>query len=425
MNYRLEALARTRDLLDYELYCAKDEAVHTPIMKVDRWTQLGALLAILLAFIAGWPFVESLEWGTPAAVLATMAIAALEVLIATLLGFSVHALVMDEPDSGFCLSAKQHQLFLVSALFNGAISVAIAVLLASKQGYGGEQISWLIVGLGVVALGAYGGAALHDNRFQRAVNVSRKRLRRVEEEIDRVTHAYRSAMRQTMATAYALCSTAAAIDERAGMAYIRFWRLHHRRHGDEPALRRLPLPTQDELHARLLITMYGTELPMELPDPLVTPQDVGVPRARVAGGDALRDAPWGQQSRLYAVEGGAANTGSEDPNVSGGDSPDRAYGNSPAFPDDEVSQAPAAADARAPADDAAARSSAARLRRPQAALALLLRSGGLVLLRLDRSQRAGTAHDRSVPKDSQSSSWLTILRSGGLSLLRRSGSQDG
>ncbi len=258
LNAALETHARERERLRELLREARARVTHVPRFKLDAWTQVAIVLATVLGMITTWPFIQDMEWPFPIAALASVALAAFEVAIAGLLGWSVHALAMDDPDTPFELSVKQHRLFVACAVIAGLISIVAVVVLAVVRGDG--RPVWLLLGAGIVALSAYGGLVLHDNKFEQAAKLIEKHLTAVESKLDDLKNAYIAKEHATMADGRSLRGLAAQIDQRVARVFVNTWRRHHRSPGaTAPRLPQLELPTDYELRRRLLIAMFDVE----------------------------------------------------------------------------------------------------------------------------------------------------------------------
>jgi hypothetical protein len=239
------------------LEIARKRATHVPKIKLDIWTQMAIVLATVLGMITTWSFIQSLEWPFPVAATAALALAAFEVAIAAMFGLSVHALVMDEPETPFVLSVKLHRLFFASALLTGTVSGVSVFVLAAIRGSGGHEVLWMLLGLGLVAFSAYGGAALHDNKFENAVKHLEKREHKVVTEVNRLETKYDAEVQATMTKGRGLCGSATQIDHRAAKAFVHTWRKHHREPSAVvPELPQLQVPSDNDLRRRLIVAMY-------------------------------------------------------------------------------------------------------------------------------------------------------------------------
>lgn len=258
INARLETLVGLRTQLTEDLAEARQRLTEAPKIKLDLWTQMAIVLATVLGMITTWPFIQSLEAPLPIALLASLALAAFEVALSALFGWSLHALVKDEHDSQFALTFKESRFFLACTLCSGTISVSAAIYLASIRGEGHDQLIWLILGVGQILLGAYCGAALHDNKFEQSLRVARKRLNAVSAEITDCQNTFRSTAKLTMATGRRVCGSAAQINHRAETAFVKRWRTgSNRRSGAVvPSLAEFDEPSDAYLWTTLVMQMY-------------------------------------------------------------------------------------------------------------------------------------------------------------------------
>lgn len=288
MNASLETKQRERQHLTERLEVAKTHSKHLPTIKLDITTQLAVALATILGALTAWPFIQALEWPLPVAALMAIALATFEVAIAGLFGLCVHAFVMDESGTSFELSVKQNLLFRACAVLTGGVAFASTVTLAVLRGHGSNQVVWMLLGLGLVAFAAYGGAAINDNRFDQEVKRLSKRLREVNDAVRQLQGAYEATARSTMATARGMCAVAVQIDHRAAAAFVKSWRRHHReRPVPVPSLPRLELPPEADLRQKLLVPMFNVDehssdpIVEEVPVSPLRPRRDGVPaRAR-------------------------------------------------------------------------------------------------------------------------------------------------
>lgn len=259
INRDLENGDRERERLLERLPVARENAKHVPKFKLDLTTQLAIVLAWVLGLTATWPFIQTLGWPAPISAVLCFALGAFQVAIAVFFGVSVHALVMDEPKTPFCLTVKQHYLFRACAVLTGTLAFASVVMLAALRGYGNnDQIVWLILGLGLVAFSAYAGAAFNDSRFDEAVKRLEKDLQATEDRIVTLQNAFLATARATMATGRGLCGAAARSAERGAAAFAKSYRRCRRAHGIVvPTLTQLSVPSDADLRMRLLVDMYA------------------------------------------------------------------------------------------------------------------------------------------------------------------------
>lgn len=260
MNRDLQTLKREREQLTERLEAAKANAQHVPKIKLDVTTQLAMVLAQLMGLITVWPFIQTLEWPFPIAAVLAFALAAFEVAISGLAGLCVHALVMDDDDTPFELTVKQHGLFLACGLLCGAVAITSVIVLAALRGHGNHQFLWILLGLGLVAFGAYGGAAINDNKFDQEVKRLEKRLKKIHDAIFALKNAYKATERATMANGRKLSSYVAQIAQRAAEAFEKVYRKHHRKAGSVvPDLPQLKLPSDEELRRQLIVPMFDVD----------------------------------------------------------------------------------------------------------------------------------------------------------------------
>ena len=262
INRDLENGERDRDQLLERVPVARENAKYMPKFKLDVTTQLAIVLAQVLGLATTWPFIQTLGWPFPIAALLAFALAAFEVAIAVLFGLSLHALVMDEPKTPFYLTVKQNRLFRACALLTGTVAFASVIVLAALRGHDNHQIVWVILGLGLVAFSAYGGAAINDSRFEQAAKRLEKELKAAQDRIVALQNAFRATTRATMATGRGLCGAASQIAQRTAAAFAKSYRRHNRGDGDDvvvPTLPQLSVPSDADLRARLLIEMYTVQ----------------------------------------------------------------------------------------------------------------------------------------------------------------------
>ena len=170
----IEALYRERDQLGERLEVARRNARHVPALQLDIWTKAAIALSVLLGVITTWPYAQMASRWTRGRRDDRVDYLSGSCSLACSAALSM-ALVMDEPDSPFELSAKQYLLFRASACLFGLLAVSMAIALALSRG-GQGVVVFVLLGLGVCTFAAYGGAAVNDTRFLRVVGRIEKKI---------------------------------------------------------------------------------------------------------------------------------------------------------------------------------------------------------------------------------------------------------
>jgi hypothetical protein len=177
----LETLRHERDELRERLKLARADAGHVPMLQLDVWTTMAIVLAVMLGEVTTWPYVQTLDLPVGLALAAGFSLTVSQVVLGALFGRTLHAVMMDEVSTPFMLTVKQHMVFRASACLFGLLAVSLAVALASIRG----DVVFVILGLGLVVLSAYAGAAVNDNRFSRVVTRIEKQITATDRRIER------------------------------------------------------------------------------------------------------------------------------------------------------------------------------------------------------------------------------------------------
>ena len=257
LSAELSAACRRRAVLVAELRCLEQMAAQDDSKFTAGTARWALVLAGLLGIVTSWNAFRDLGLlglTFPLAALMSVTMALAVVVVGEACGSVWYTMVRNQKrdPTVLDLAARAPRARFLAIVVSAVVAVLATTVVTLRASHGESRALWFVVGLGTLALAAYGGAGrlIHDEYL--GLSKLRKRIRKTDERISALERRYAKTTRVTLAQAIDLYDVAGEINHRAALVFSREYRRSNRRNSP-PAMQALERPTIAELRERLIL----------------------------------------------------------------------------------------------------------------------------------------------------------------------------
>jgi len=225
-----------------------------PLGLVTAGMTTALALVAVIAVATLYPWVESWGWILPLTLVAALALALLEFVVAALNGFALGAVIYADHEDTFRLAPRERTAAAVFVVVTGIALVLLVLMLAGVRGDFGI---WTLVGLVALLLSVAIGVVVYRGRHL----AEHLRLTLLERHLERLSSAVSTrhavAQAEVQARGLWMLRTAERLIARSDAAFARKWSRLHWRERDRtvPIPPPAPLPNVEEILTSLAIPL--------------------------------------------------------------------------------------------------------------------------------------------------------------------------